>query len=317
MNPETLVYLIEGFRWPSMTLLLPWNSFRYEAKRTLQPLGRGGESLSRKERVGNLILSSILRTDTPWQGTPIVFCDFDGTITEVDVTDVILTQLAHPSWQQVEDAWVRGLIGSRECLERQMALVDASDDELHSVIDAIALDPHFPEFYRFVSKRNLPFYVVSDGFDYVIRRVLKRAGINGSLRNGSHLFSSGIRREGRRLLISFPHGDPPCQHGCATCKPRVMRRLVRQLGHRPKPVIFIGDGLSDRFAVEEADLVFAKRRLLSYCREKNIFCHPFETFADVEALMAERLESHRSGRKSKVGLRKSTRRPVVLSALNS
>ena len=34
--------------------------------------------------------------------TPIVFCDFDGTITQLDVTDQILSQLAHPSWREIE-----------------------------------------------------------------------------------------------------------------------------------------------------------------------------------------------------------------------
>ena len=55
--------------------------------------------------------------------SPVVFCDFDGTITQLDVTDQILTQLAHPSWREIEQEWMLGLIGSRECLERQIALL--------------------------------------------------------------------------------------------------------------------------------------------------------------------------------------------------
>jgi 2-hydroxy-3-keto-5-methylthiopentenyl-1-phosphate phosphatase len=51
------------------------------------------------------------------------------------------------------------------------------------------------------------------------------------------------------------------------------------------PVIFIGDGLSDRFALERADLIFAKRQLLAFCREKGVSCHPFETFRDVEVIL--------------------------------
>ncbi len=207
----------------------------------------------------------------------VVFCDFDGTITREDVTDQILTQLAHPSWREIELEWVRGAIGSRECMERQMALVETSPAELHALIDAIPLDPHFAAFYRFTQKRHMDFYVVSDGFDYVIRRVLKRSGVNGPLRNGTHLFASALRVEGRRLVPSFPHSEKPCEHGCATCKPGVMRRF--RDGHRP--VVFVGDGLSDRFALEEADLIFAKRQLLAYCREHGIACQPFETFAEV------------------------------------
>ncbi len=221
------------------------------------------------------------------KSNPIIFCDFDGTITQLDVTDIILTQLAHPSWREVEQEWVRGLIGSRECLERQMALVETSRQELDALIDSVPLDPHFGKFYRFVRKRGFPFYMLSDGFDYVIQRVLKRAGVNGPLRNGPQLFSSLLRIEGQRLLTSFPHAGSPCEHGCATCKAAILRRL----GRGRYPIIYIGDGLSDRFAAEESHIVFGKRQLAGYCRERGITCHPFESFAEVEraleAMLAE------------------------------
>lgn len=215
--------------------------------------------------------------------SPIIFSDFDGTMTGPDATDLILTELAHPSWREVEQEWVRGAIGSRECLERQMALVETSEEQLDALIDSVELDPHFGAFLRFVEKQRIPFYVVSDGFDYVIRRVLKRAGVEGGLENGAHLFASSLRFQGRRLATSFAHPSAGCEHGCATCKAGILRRL----GRGRHPVVFIGDGLSDRFAVEVSDVVFAKRRLLAHCREKGIACHAFETFAEVEAGLAK------------------------------
>jgi len=216
---------------------------------------------------------------------PVVFCDFDGTITQLDVTDQILAQLAHPSWQEIEQEWMRGLIGSRECLERQMALVDASAEELNAVVDGIASDADFTAFCKFARRKRLPLYIASDGFDYVIRRVLKRAGVDRHFRSGSNLFASALRVEGRRLAPSFPHSPEPCAHGCATCK----EALIRRLREGRQPVIFVGDGMSDRFAVEVADVVFAKRHLLAYCRESGIACHPFETFKDVQVTLEKLL----------------------------
>jgi 2,3-diketo-5-methylthio-1-phosphopentane phosphatase len=213
---------------------------------------------------------------------PIVFTDFDGTITLRDVTDEILSQLAHPSWQAVEQEWTRGLIGSRECLERQIALVDASAEQLDALIDAVPVDPTFAHFYHFTRQRAIPLYVLSEGFDYVIARILKRAGMEGPVRNGLQVFSSALRLEGRRLIPSFPHSVEPCAHGCGTCKAALLRRF----GKGKYPVIFVGDGLSDRFAVDEADLVFAKRQLLAYCQEHGKACHPFNTFAEVEQAVA-------------------------------
>jgi 2,3-diketo-5-methylthio-1-phosphopentane phosphatase len=209
--------------------------------------------------------------------TPVVFCDFDGTITQFDATDQILTELAHPSWREIEQQWMQGLIGSRECLERQIALVNAQAEELHAIIDAVALDADFAAFCKFARKQRLPLYILSDGFDYVIRRVLKGAGLDRHFR--SNLFASGLRVEGRRLVPSFPHSPEPCAHGCATCK----AALINRLREGRQPVIFVGDGMSDRFAVEVADVVFAKRQLLAHCRENGITCHPFDTFKDVQA----------------------------------
>ena len=218
---------------------------------------------------------------------PAVFTDFDGTITQLDATDVILEQYADPSWREVEEQWLRGDIGSRECFERQAALVRASAKQLNALIDAIPLDPDFPAFFRYVKARQLPFYIVSDSFDYVIRRVLKRVGANGELRNGRHLFSTGLELEAGGMRAIFPHSNHGCDHGCATCKPAV----IRQVRKKQQPVVFIGDGLSDRFAVEEADVVFAKQELLAYCRERGVACRPFETFGDVQRELAELMEA--------------------------
>jgi 2-hydroxy-3-keto-5-methylthiopentenyl-1-phosphate phosphatase len=218
---------------------------------------------------------------------PVVFSDFDGTITRLDVTDEILEKFADPSWREVEEQWLRGDIGSRECFERQAALVRVTAKQLNALIDAIPLDPDFPEFYRTLKVWGLPFYIVSDSFDYVIRRVLKRVGADGELRNGRHLFSTGLELEAGRMRAVFPHSNHGCNHGCATCKPAIICRVRK----KQQQVIFIGDGLSDRFAVEAADVVFAKHELLAYCREHGIACRPFETFGDVQKELAEFLEA--------------------------
>lgn len=216
------------------------------------------------------------------QHKPIIFCDFDGTITQEDVTDRILEELADPSWREFEAAWVQGMIGSRECLERQLALVRASAHDLNELIDSVAIDSGFEDFYRFTEEFEIPFYIVSDGFDYVVRRVLRRVGADGELRNGKHLFTSAMELDENRVRVSFPHDPRVCEHGCATCKPAILRRVGR--GHQP--VIFIGDGLSDRFAVEESDLVFAKKQLLAYCHKNHIACMPFENFTDIQSTLA-------------------------------
>lgn len=208
---------------------------------------------------------------------PIVFCDFDGTVTLADVTDVILSCLADPAWQEIERLWRDGKIGSRQCLEQQLALVRTTARELNEVIDSVPVDPGFAEFVRYIRKNRVPFVVTSDGLDYVIRRVLARSGFHAGPRNGIHFFSTSGRLRSGRLAISFPHATASCTHGCATCKPDI---LNTQRGDH-WPVIYVGDGLSDRHAVKHADFVYARQPLLDLCRQGDIPCRPFDTFADI------------------------------------
>ncbi|HEX5483018.1 MAG TPA: MtnX-like HAD-IB family phosphatase [Terriglobia bacterium] len=217
---------------------------------------------------------------------PIVFSDFDGTITLSDVTDEILSRLAAPGWQEIERLWIDGKIGSRECLERQLALVETSAQELNALIDSIPLDPGFHNFVRFTEKSRIPFVVLSDGLDCVIRRVLAHADLHFRPRNGSHFFSTSGRLVNGRMRVSFPHAVKSCTHGCATCKPRIIQKLKR--GHWP--VIYAGDGLSDRHAVAEADFVYARQPLLDLCREKDIPCRPFDNFKDVQDALGKWLD---------------------------
>ena len=77
----------------------------------------------------------------------------------------------------------------------------------------------------------MPLYILSDGFDYVIRRVLEACRRGQHFKNGTNLFASSLTVEGRRLVPSFPHLPEPCAHGCATCKAALINGL--RDGRRP------------------------------------------------------------------------------------
>jgi 2-hydroxy-3-keto-5-methylthiopentenyl-1-phosphate phosphatase len=57
---------------------------------------------------------------------------------------------------------------------------------------------------------------------------------------------------------------------------------MRLLNPTNAPAIFVGDGLSDRYAVECADLVFAKNDLARYCRDNSIEHNEYTTLSEVE-----------------------------------
>ena len=59
-----------------------------------------------------------------------ILCDFDGTISQEDVTDSLLMRFGRPGWDALEVDWRAGKIGSRQCMAGQIALLDCSEDEL-------------------------------------------------------------------------------------------------------------------------------------------------------------------------------------------
>ncbi len=209
---------------------------------------------------------------------PMVFLDFDGTITRRDATDAILEAYADPKWLQIEDEWKTGRIGSRECLVAQMALVSATKKDVDSLLDAIEIDNGFVSLLDTCSARGVPVHIVSDGFDYCIQRILSRPSLKLATHlEGVRIVSSHLEPDGDTWPVTFSSFDPSCVHGCGTCKPATMARLNVSGG----PTIFVGDGLSDTYAAARADLVFAKDTLAAYCDEQAIPYAPYESLAEV------------------------------------
>ena len=103
-----------------------------------------------------------------------IVCDFDGTITRTDVIDNVLQRFADPSWESIEQEWLDGHIGSRECLSRQLALVKATPSELLGYFDSVEIDPDFPDFVDHVTGLGASIEVVSDGIEQGIARILAR-----------------------------------------------------------------------------------------------------------------------------------------------
>lgn len=195
--------------------------------------------------------------------------DFDGTIAERDVTDTVLTEFASPEWVNVEKLWQSGVIGSQECLARQMALVDATLETVLAFVEQIAIDRYFPLFVRHIRASKIPFAVISDGFSLFIQRILIKAGLFDV-----PVFANQLAEENGRLRASFTNNAVGCPSG--TCKCFTAGILANGL-----PVVLIGDGRSDFCLADRADYVFAKGKLAGYCQSMGIPHTEFGDFREV------------------------------------
>ena len=203
-----------------------------------------------------------------------IVCDFDGTITRTDVIDNILQRFADPSWQAIEAQWVQGEIGSRECLSRQLSLVNASPAQLLAYFDSVEIDPDFPDFVDHVIARGASLEVVSDGIEQAIARILARNYVSLL-----PILANRLRQvDQNSWRIDFPYASDACRAASGNCKCKSTPRNKR--------VLVIGDGKSDMCVASTADFVFAKGSPADYCVANNIPHARFDTFAEVPALLA-------------------------------
>lgn len=204
-----------------------------------------------------------------------ILCDFDGTISVNDTTDALLERFGQPGWEAIEQAWRRGEIGSRECMARQIALVEAVPEALDDWLDGVAIDPAFTAFVAAARAIGVPLAVLSDGLDHAIARVLRRHGLGDLPVKANRLEAVG--ESGWRL--DFPHARPECPSGNCKCA------AAGDAHAGQRRVLLIGDGASDFCVAGEADFVFAKGRLVEHCRTAAIPHLPITDFRDALTLL--------------------------------
>lgn len=208
-----------------------------------------------------------------------IVCDFDGTITRTDVIDNILQRFADPSWEAIEDQWLQGDIGSRECLSRQLSLVKATPAELLAYFDSVEIDPDFPDFVDHVIGLGASIEVVSDGIEQAIARILARNYVSLL-----PILANRLRQvDQNSWRIDFPYSSDACRAASGNCKCKS--------APDGKRVLVIGDGRSDMCVASGADFVFARDSLAEHCERNGIPYARFDFFAELPALLAK-LPSH-------------------------
>ncbi len=202
-----------------------------------------------------------------------VLCDFDGTITRTDVTDAILEAFALPAFREWQCRWERGEITSRECLSRQVELIQADQSTLMRFAAALPIDEGIVTLQQRCAQHGIPLIIVSDGIDRLIEAVLRRHGLSSIPIVSNRLVCDG----NGSLSLSFPYASPDCLIGAGTCKCAVATFCGLSL----KETIYIGDGRSDRCISTVAQKVYAKGGLREWCDLQGVACEPFETLTEV------------------------------------
>lgn len=205
----------------------------------------------------------------------LILSDFDGTITEEDVTNLIWDRYGVPNWREVLlPPYYEGWITSVGLMMAGYRAVRVPERELAEFLrPRVRLRKGFSELVARCRERDWPFAVVSCGLDWYIR---------------SHL----------------PEGTPLC---CLAAEYREFWdvRLPKGMDLRPGmdfkvhaleqlqarypglPVVFIGDGRNDLEVARRSDRVFARAgsNLVRFCTEARVPFTEFITFDEISALL--------------------------------
>lgn len=199
----------------------------------------------------------------------IFICDFDGTITKKDTINDFLERFADKKWLEVEDDWVAGRVPTCEAMRLQFGMIkNMSRETFDKFFDTVEIDEYFEKFYELCKEKGYKVVIVSDGFEYFIRRVLDKYGISGI-----DVYSNHFEFNDGNFIMEFPHKNENCKRGAGTCKCSFIAKF-RELYNK---IIYIGDGASDFCPASKADFLFAKKKLLEYCKENNI---PYVKYSD-------------------------------------
>jgi 2-hydroxy-3-keto-5-methylthiopentenyl-1-phosphate phosphatase len=228
--------------------------------------------------------------DRPAKAPPApfrVFLDFDGTLVGPNVAIVLVEKFAKEGARvanEVDLQLHRGEITLRQAWDRQAALLPADRiPEMRAwAAREIPLRAGAHELVDLLTSHSVPTVVLSGGLDFYIDAVLEREGWDLPVMSDTLTTSTT-----GGLTVLHPHGHETCRL-CGICKAQTVRSAEVLPG--AGRTIFIGDGSTDKYAAEVADIVFARRRLLDYCRERGIPCYPFEEFPPVTRQLRKWLE---------------------------
>lgn len=214
------------------------------------------------------------------------FIDFDGTITKQDVGETIIKYFGDvEKIDEIIQLWADHKITSSESWKLFIEIMHGySPEKLDELIYKIDIDPYFFDFLELTQKYNFPVTILSDGWDYYIKKIFEKYNIK------LNYFSNHVEFINYKLTINFPYGDDECKL-CGNCKRNHL--LYFSSDNDDEFTVYIGDGLSDKCPATYVDYIFAKGSLLKYLEKHRISYFQFSSFNDINNIIIKLLSKKR------------------------
>ncbi|MCH7624727.1 MAG: HAD-IB family phosphatase [Chloroflexi bacterium] len=207
----------------------------------------------------------------------VVQCEFDETVTAVDLGLGLREAFAPEGWTVMEEDFLAGRCSPEENITKQFKLIKASKQEIEDfVLGNVVLRPEFGEFVDYCRGVGLKLVIVSSGLDIYIDMILGLLELEDL---DVHSGKVTIGSDGMDVVYSNPDGD--------RIESGLKEAYVKHYKEAGHTVVYVGQGLSDIAPAEVADYVIARSSLAEHLTEQGISYDKFDTFQDVGKCLEE------------------------------
>lgn len=201
----------------------------------------------------------------------IIQCDFDGTITLNNLSVLLRERFASSGWREIESNYIHGRLTVEQSNRQQYPLIKESKRTLQEFVRRnVQVRPGFLQFVGDCRGAGIRFVIVSSGLDFYIEAALSNIGApNLEL----HCAQTSFEEDNITVTYLDPKGN--------SIKEGFKKGYLSWLRSQDKPLIYIGDGLSDFEAASAADYIFAVDELHRLLSASSVPHYTFSNFSDV------------------------------------
>lgn len=212
-------------------------------------------------------------------GDTIILIDFDGTITDKDTNVEIIEKFGDHEAIEIEKNHMSSEYDKLDVVQLIFDRIKISESEyINYILENFELTKGFIDFYNMSLKKQMDMAIISGGFTNGIYPFLAKYNLESI-----PVYANSLEFVGKNIKVSFYDKEKNCclNGPCGNCKVKRFNEFKKKY----KKIIFIGDGHTDRWVAQIADLVFAKDELVEFCKKDRVDYIYWDTFDDISKII--------------------------------
>lgn len=206
----------------------------------------------------------------------IIQCDFDGTVTEDDISFILLDAFTKGDWRTINKQHSEGKITVGQFNERAFGLVRASKKAMLDYLkDKVKVRPGFQKLVELCQQKGIRLVIVSNGLEFYIKRILEDMGLYNL-----EYHAAETRFHANKLKVRYIGPDG------SVVDSGYKEKYVNKYLNEGYNVVYIGNGSSDLSPARGAHQIFATESLLEHCQRTGLTCIPFTSFLEINLVLS-------------------------------